>query len=424
MEVNEINNLLDVMKESSDFASKDMPIQYPEISDTTEEWLNWRQHGPAWRDPSSPEYIPVTVGGSDASKCVGLNPWATLSSLYYQKRNRQPLKATDQTSDALVSGHIFEPAVAELLKKSLADMDWIQTLEFGNDTHMYRCGQKNPDGSLKYPWAIADFDRIAVINGVPYICELKTTTEDNKKALSLWKQGIVPDYYMCQVRHYMAVANIDHAVICCVWGLRTAKSAIIFIDRDMDAEQMLMDAESRFVDCVECGIEPDKDDESPEMILDDYQNYFGVKDTKAAPAELSEEYGETLKELQDAKKYLDTLNAKVDAADINYKRLQAKLLSAFVTADGKELCSCAYYNDEETGNHITALLSMCRKEVDSVRLKAEHPEVFEKVANTSVSLTNINDYDKKNKTSYGKVYVREKAVSPSVKVTITPLDKE
>ena len=389
------------------FPEREAPIPLADITSTTEEeWAaGWRQHGPFWADPSHPNYIEFTIGGSDTARIMGVSPWGTKLELYDQKTGRDPKIKVEMNAQAKEGGHIYEPFVAEMLAKKLAKMDWIKSFELIDDTFMYRCGQKNEYGCLKYPWAIADFDRLAIINGEPYIVELKTTSYKNVKGVSVWERGAVPVYYETQVRHYMAVANIDHAVVCCAWGFTEDTTQVVFMDRDMELEEALMKEEGNFIDHCVCGIEPEEDESTPALMMKYYTRRYGDVDKKLPPVTLDPAYKEQVRKIMAAEDMIKLAEDELDRAKEDFYKECNELIQAFVTPDG-DLASYASLDDEETGERIgiTLKLPMKRTKIDAEKLKAECPDVYGECVDYSVSVTKLKKCATRDKIPYAEKY--------------------
>lgn len=134
-----------------------------------QEWLNYRRSG---------------IGGSDAGAIAGLNPYKSSMSVYLDKTGQ--IEPVEQT-DAMYWGTVLEKVVAD---------------EFTTRTNLKVRKNNTILRSEEYPFMIANIDR--VVAGVQEGLECKTTNVFNK---DLWKNGSIPDVYMAQVQHYMAVTG-------------------------------------------------------------------------------------------------------------------------------------------------------------------------------------------------------------------------
>lgn len=424
-------NVIDELNKLGWNQGKDYPIALGDISSLTEdEWLKWRAHGPHWDDPSHPDYISVTLGGSDTETILNISPWNTPLQLFHEKTGRKTAIKNKGNQEAFATGHKYEPYVADTLLEKLTTERWVHSIEMMDDTTMYRCGQRREDGSLKYPWALADFDRFAIINGEPCIVEIKTTSVHNFDVIKQWKEGICPEYYEFQVRHYMAVANVDRAVICCAWGFRPDENAYVVIDRDMDIEERLMDAEADFCLCVEAGIEPDLDEQNKDLLMKYYAVLYGLPNEKKPFLELDATNKDKIDAILKAQEEVKKKEQEVSIAKKALSKAQADLLPTFVGDDGKFLYSYAYFNDDTTQNHVGIKLKMGRKRpsIDEDRLKNEHPVEYNKCLETSFSMSKLRDFDRENKTQLRLAYLKPEEPNEkhelSIELTVSKMEEK
>ena len=84
--------------------------------------------------------------------------------------------------------------------------------------------------------------------------ECKTTNYQNKDA---WADEKYPYQYELQVRHYLAVMNLDFAYIACLWGNSENDFAYRRIERDYEFEDEIIEAEQYFwEEYIEKKVEP------------------------------------------------------------------------------------------------------------------------------------------------------------------------
>lgn len=122
---------------------------------------------------------------------MGISPFRTARDIYYDKLNVASQEMGENWV-ALEIGHLLEDLVARIFAKKTG-------------LHVYQV--KKMYQHPLYLWMLADVDYFAVLpNGKIAIVEIKTT---NFNARSHWwgEDGseIIPEYYVAQVRHYMAV---------------------------------------------------------------------------------------------------------------------------------------------------------------------------------------------------------------------------
>lgn len=178
------------------------------------------------------------LGGSDAARVLGISPWGTKRDLWAEKVGIRPF-TEDKNEMILQAGHRLEELVARLYEY-LMNSD-----SKGNKTN--NVSVQVQDWMFRhplFPFMQADVDRLVIkADGSQKILEIKTTDENNRKN---WfdSQGkeIIPPYYECQVRHYMAVMNIDEADICCLFCNEQFRVLASLLDSDVKIPDELFSA--------------------------------------------------------------------------------------------------------------------------------------------------------------------------------------
>ena len=193
----------------------DTPEQVVDISHLTrEEWLSYRRLG---------------IGGSDVAAIMGISPFATSRDLYNDKVGVEPVIEEESNWVALEVGHRLEDLVAEIFSKKT-----------GLEVFPVRIMFRHP----LYPFILADVDFfVRMPDGSFAILECKTC---NYNAKDKWADGNIPDHYVYQVRHYMAVMNIHHAFIACLWGNSEKDFVYYPLDRDLLEEENIIEQEEYF----------------------------------------------------------------------------------------------------------------------------------------------------------------------------------
>ncbi|SCY81124.1 putative phage-type endonuclease [Lachnospiraceae bacterium XBB2008] len=161
------------------------------------------------------------IGGSDAGAIVGVNPYRSPMSVYYDKTT-DTVEMIDNESvrvgkdlEQYVAIRFFE-ATGKKVRKS---------------NYMYR--------SKAHPFMIADVDRLVV--GEEAGLECKTC---NAYKASEWANGAVPPSYLLQSFHYMAVTGKKTWYIAClIMGKEFVYRTIRWDDAVISA---LIDTETRF----------------------------------------------------------------------------------------------------------------------------------------------------------------------------------
>ena len=159
------------------------PEQVVDISTLSrEQWLAFRRLG---------------IGGSDVAAIMGISPFVTSRDLYYDKIGVTPvIEEPEANWVAKEFGHRLEDLVAEIFSKKT-----------GLEVFPVRIMFRHP----LYPFMLADVDFFVRMPDDTFaILECKTC---NYNAKEKWDDGKIPEHYVYQVRHYMAVMNINHDIM-------------------------------------------------------------------------------------------------------------------------------------------------------------------------------------------------------------------
>lgn len=172
-----------------------------------EEWLSWRQKG---------------IGGSDAAAILGLNRYKTPFQVYLEKSGE--VIQEDIQSEAAYWGTLHEDMVAKEFE-----------IRSGKKVRRKNMMLEHPD----YPFMIANLDRVVI--GEKALLECKTTSAYNLKE---WDSEEVPESYLVQVQHYLAVTGYEKAYIACLIGGQ--RFVWKEITRDEELIKMIIESEKRF----------------------------------------------------------------------------------------------------------------------------------------------------------------------------------
>lgn len=189
---------------------------------TREEWLQWRKEG---------------IGGSDVSVICGINKYKSALELWLEKRG---YKENDEAGESAYWGTTLEPIVREeFVKRTSLEVETISLM------------LKHP----KYDFMIANVDGIVNDNeGKKCIFEAKTASAYK---LDQWKDDEIPEEYMLQIQHYMAVTGYERTYIAVLIGGNTFKYKAI--DRDDELIDMIISIEENFWNCVINDVPPNID---------------------------------------------------------------------------------------------------------------------------------------------------------------------
>lgn len=204
------------------------------VFNSREEWLQARKNH---------------IGGSDASACVGMNPYKDNVQLWEEKMG---MELPEDISD---KSYVRYGTEAEFHLRELFSMDFPQYRVFYEENNMYL--------NTEYPWMHASLDGELVDEaGRNGILEIKTTNILQSMQKEKWRDRI-PDNYFCQVLHYLAVTGYDFAVLKAQlkseWGgeLRITTKHYFMERKDVEEDiRCLVDAEKKFWECVRTGTRP------------------------------------------------------------------------------------------------------------------------------------------------------------------------
>ena len=189
------------------------------------------------------------IGGSEASACVGMNPYKDNVTLWEEKMG---LVIPEDISD---KDYVRYGTAAEYHLRELFAMDFPEYRVSYDENNMFL----NSD----YPWMHASLDGELVDNqGRHGILEIKTTNILQSMQKEKWNDRI-PDNYYCQVLHYLAVTGYEFAVLKAQlkseWAgeLRITTKHYFIERKDVEEDiRELVKAERRFWDCVVSGKRP------------------------------------------------------------------------------------------------------------------------------------------------------------------------
>lgn len=156
----------------------------PKIFNSREDWLIGRG---------------VTIGGSDASSIIGMNPYKSNVELWEEKTGRRT------PEDISNKPYVKYGTEAEHLLRELFKLDFPQYKVMYEENNMF----KNPD----YPLAHYSADGwIVDENGHMGLLEIKTTNILQSQQKEKWNQRI-PDNYYIQILHGMMVTEASFAIL-------------------------------------------------------------------------------------------------------------------------------------------------------------------------------------------------------------------
>jgi putative phage-type endonuclease len=160
------------------------------------------------------------IGGSDAAAVLGLDPWRSPLDIWRSKVKPEP--PSDDEKFLFKLGHLLEPVIAGLYSEQTEREVFVPDPEI----------VQHP----KFPEIIGSPDRLAPRDG--RVIELKS---EHQFADKFGDPGSdqVPDHYIVQAAHYMAVSELDRCDIAVLHG--GFKFAIYQLRRDLGLERSMLD---------------------------------------------------------------------------------------------------------------------------------------------------------------------------------------
>lgn len=166
------------------------------------------------------------LGGSDAAAVLGMSKYATPLTVWLDKTGRSD--PPDLSGNEKVYwGTVLEDVVAKEFAKRHPDM---------------RVRRLNAMlWSVEHPFMFASVDRVLTDSGGRRgILEIKTA---DKRLAEDWEEG-VPDYYVPQPTHYMAVTGFDFYAVAVLVGGNAYKDFVF--ERDEEDVAVLIEREESF----------------------------------------------------------------------------------------------------------------------------------------------------------------------------------
>lgn len=297
-------------------------VLVPTLNMEREEWLKHRRSG---------------IGGSDAAAIAGLNPWKSPIEVYYDKLGELP---PIKDNERMYWGRVLEDVVASEF-----------TERTGKRTRRRNAILQHP----KHGFMIANIDREIV--GEKIGLECKTVGEYSKDG---WKEDKVPEQYIIQCQHYMAVTGYKGWWIAALIGGN--KFVYKYIERDDVIISALIELESQFWDMVQSQTPPPMDGS------DSAGNVLKLLYPESI-ADTSVELPSEAKEL--------ILNR--DALKRQVKELE------FLVADAENKLK-AMLGESETGrigDYLVTWKTVTSNRVNTKKLKDEHLDIYRECCNES-----------------------------------------
>lgn len=282
------------------------------------------------------------IGGSDVATILGLNKYNSPYQLWLDKTGQVEIEESE-ISDAAHFGNILEEVVAKEFAERTGK-------KVRRANRMFRHNQ--------YPFLLANIDRDIV--GENAILECKTAS---MYLADRWEGEDIPEQYICQVQHYMNVLDREYAYIAVLIGGQ--KFVWKKIERDQELIEIIQDKLVEFWEVnVKQMIPPaiDGSDSTEEYIKERYASSETGKEIS-----LKKDIDDLLdqrEELQETKKVVETSIKEID----NLIKVELGEKEAEIGIAPR---------------HIVTWRPVESTRIDSKRIKAEAPELFEKYSKVS-----------------------------------------
>jgi putative phage-type endonuclease len=274
------------------------------------------------------------IGGSDASVVCGINRYRSPVELWLDKTGQLP---PQEAGESAYWGTQLEPFVRA---------------EFTRRTGIWVDHRNELLQSEEHPFMLANLDGVCEVPDVG-TCVFEAKTASAFK-VGEWEDTI-PDEYMLQLAHYMAVTGYPGAYIAVLIGGNTFKWR--FVERDEELISMLIELESDFWDHVQDGTPPplDGSDATAKFLADRFRDsipksHITLPDTAA----------DLLAQYDEACERLETITEQKQRAENLLKEMMGD-------------------NEVGTaGGRVITWKSVAQERLDSKTLKAEHPALCKK----------------------------------------------
>lgn len=280
------------------------------------------------------EYRKTGIGGSDASVVCGISRYKSPVELWMEKTGQLP---PQEAGEAAYWGTMLESVVREEFTKRTSIEVSKPSVILQSEEHPFMLA--NVDGICEHPELGA--------------CIFEAKTASAYKA-GEWEDTI-PDEYMCQVQHYMAVTGYQGAYIAVLIGGNTFRWK--FVERDEELISMLLELESTFWNHVQDRTPPplDGSDASKKFLSERFPS-----STPSSHITLPDAAADLLAQYDEACEELEIVTEKKQRAENLLKEMM-----------GSNEVGVA-------GGRVITWKNVAQERLDSKTLKAEHPALCKK----------------------------------------------
>lgn len=281
------------------------------------------------------------IGGSDAGVIFGLNPYKSAYRLWAEKTGKISGHVPD--NDAMRTGRDLEQYVADRFCE-----------QTGKKVHRVNATYYIEE----YPFIAGHVDRKVV--GENAILECKTASSFRNEE---YAAGNFPAHYYAQCQHYMAVTGADRVYLAC---LCFPHLYFTCYERDEAEIEALVSAEREFWRMIQENEEPapDGSESSAETLRELYPDSDPGKSLT-----MTKDITKALEVLESMKQTADQIKAEIET--------QQNIIKAFM-GEAETAVSADWTVTWKTQK---------RTAIDTVRLKAERPDIYEHYQKTTETRT-------------------------------------
>jgi len=284
------------------------------------------------------EYRRLGIGGSDASVVCGINRFKSHVELWMEKTGQLP---PQDVGESAYWGNVLEPFVKdEFTKRTGIEVVPVNHILQSED-HPFMLA--NLDGTCQHP------------NYGTVVFEAKTTGFYRSHE---WEGDAIPDEYVLQLQHYMAVTGYMGAYVAVLIGGNTFKWK--FVERDEELISMLIQLETEFWELVQSNVPPplDGSEASAKFIKERFPNSIlsssiTLPDTAVALI-----------------RQLDTTHELIE----KYTEQKQEAMNLLKQMLGEHETGIA-------GDCVVSWKSVTQERLDSKAFQAEHPTLYKKYVN-------------------------------------------
>lgn len=365
------------------------------------------------------------ITGSQLGVVMGLSHFKTPLSLWKEKIGLESIEV-DEEKEIFKAGHAAEEFVAQMFARRMKEDygDVLESVDIIHDTNMYQ--------SRKYPWAIGEPDRFAILtfkNKKIELVGLECKTVFNQPAIEGWKklsfpcpsfyddfgETSIPPTYDAQNRHYMMVTDLTSWYTCCCWHFTNSCCSYALIKRDDNKERIIEQSALSFIECCTTGMEPVMCQENKEAIAEYLNQKYDL--ANADRIEADDTYLPLITEATELADEKAALKRKM--ADLEEKEMD---LAKRIVEKSEGKGSYISYLTDENSIGITLGISHFKDSINIQKIQEEHPEIYEKMASIGigkVSKTDLEKIEVDGKKFNATPYIIEGGVNKAKPVTIS-----